>query len=98
MCCPQNEAQKLLRHCTEHQPNYERFRKNAPLWEALETLAAAAVSPEQKSHESSETIDPQLLDAAMALFHGKMSAVDSLSIPLRALGRKRLGAYPSKKP
>lgn len=87
-----NDAQALLRHCTEHQPNSGDFREDARLREALETLAAAindAMYPEQKSHESSETIDPQLLDAAMALFCDQNSAVDWLSKPLLALGKKR---------
>ena len=92
-----NDAQALLRHCTGHQPNSGDFRENARLGEALETVAAAindAMSPEQKSHESSETIDPQVLDAARALFGDKESAVDWLSKPLRALGEKRLRDVP----
>jgi hypothetical protein len=91
-----NDAQALLRHCTEHQPNCGDFRENARLREALETLAAAiddAMSPE-KSYESSETIDPQLLHAAMVLFSHKESAVDWLSKPLQALGGKRLMDVP----
>ncbi|MGX1126548.1 hypothetical protein [Pseudomonas sp. HLS-6 TE3448] len=50
-----NDAQALLHHCTEHQPNCGDFRENARLREALETLAAAikeAVSPEHRSAES----------------------------------------------
>ena len=87
-----NDAQALLRHCTEHKPNSEDFRENARLREALETLAEAinnAMSPSKDGPESSETIDPRLLDAAMAIFGDKKSAVDWLSKPLRALGAKR---------
>lgn len=36
-----NDAQALLRHYTEHQPNCGDFRENARLRAALETLAAA---------------------------------------------------------
>lgn len=91
------DAQALLRHCTEHQPNSGDFRENARLREALETLAAAindAMSPEQQSHELSETIAPQLLDAARAFFGDKTSAADWLSKPLRELGEKRLRDVP----
>ncbi|WJM52566.1 DUF2384 domain-containing protein [Pseudomonas asiatica] len=87
-----NDAQALLHHCTEHQPGSEDFRENARLREALETLAEAindAMIPREESPESSETIDPRLLDAAMAIFGDKKSAVDWLSKPLRALGAKR---------
>lgn len=87
-----NDAQALLHHCTDHQPNSEDFRDNARLREALEILATAindAMSPRKEYPESSETIDPQLLDAAMALFGDEKSAVDWLSKPLRALGEKR---------
>lgn len=87
-----NDAEALLRHCTKHQPDFEDFRENARLREALETLAAAindAMSPAQESLDSLEMIDPYLLDAAMALFGDKTSAVDWLSKPLRALGEKR---------
>ncbi|WP_238739539.1 MULTISPECIES: antitoxin Xre/MbcA/ParS toxin-binding domain-containing protein [Pseudomonas] len=87
-----NDAQALLHHCAEHQPSSEDFRENARLREALETLAEAindAMSPREASPESSETIDPRVLDAAMALFGDEKSAVDWLSKPLRALGSKR---------
>lgn len=87
-----NDAQALLNHCTEHQPNSEDFRENARLREALETLATAindAMSPRKERYESSETIDPRVLHAAMALFGDKKSAVEWLSKPLRALGEKR---------
>lgn len=87
-----NDAQALLYHCTEHRPNSGDFRENARLREALETLAAAindAMNPEQQTHESSGTIDPQLLAAAMALFSNKESAQNWLSEPLRALDEKR---------
>ncbi|EXF94038.1 hypothetical protein HK44_010480 [Pseudomonas fluorescens HK44] len=87
-----NDAQALLHHCTEHQPSSEDFRENARLREALETLAEAindVMSPREESPKSSETIDPQLLDAAMAIFGDKKSAVDWLSKPLRTLGAKR---------
>ncbi|MFS2161125.1 antitoxin Xre/MbcA/ParS toxin-binding domain-containing protein [Pseudomonas sp. Pseusp122] len=87
-----NDAQSLLRHCTDHQPNSGDFRDDARLKEALEILATAindAMSPSKEYPESSETIDPQVLDAAMALFGDKKCAVDWLSKPLRALGEKR---------
>lgn len=87
-----NDAQALLHHCTEHQPSSDDFRENARLREALETLAEAindAMSPKEDRPESSEAIDPRLLDAAMAIFGDKKSAVDWLSKPLRALGAKR---------
>ncbi|WP_265534513.1 antitoxin Xre/MbcA/ParS toxin-binding domain-containing protein [Pseudomonas saponiphila] len=87
-----NDVQALLHHCTEYQPSSEDFRENARLREALETLAEAindAINPSEESPESSETIDPRLLDAAMAIFGDKKSAVDWLSKPLRALGAKR---------
>lgn len=87
-----NDAQALLRHCAEHQPDLGDFRENARLREALETLAAAiddAMSPAQESLHSLEMIDPDLLETAMALFGDKRSAVDWLSKPLRALGEKR---------
>ncbi|NBF08170.1 MbcA/ParS/Xre antitoxin family protein [Pseudomonas sp. Fl4BN1] len=87
-----NDAQALLHHCTEHQPSSEDFREDARLREALETLAEAindAMSPSEESPKSSETIDPRVLDAAMAIFGDKKSAVDWLSKPQRALGAKR---------
>ena len=87
-----NDAQALLHHCKEHQPSSGDFRENARLGEALEVLAEAindAMSPREESPESSESIDPRLLDAAMAIFGDKKSAVDWLSKPLRALGAKR---------
>lgn len=87
-----NDAQALLHHCTEHKPNSEDFRENSRLRGALETLAEAindAMSPMEASPESSETIDPQVLDAAVAIFGDKKSAVDWLSKPLRALDAKR---------
>jgi hypothetical protein len=87
-----NDAQALLHHCGEHQPSSDDFRENARLREALDTLAEAindAMSPRGESSESSEAIDPRLLDAAMAIFGDKKSAVDWLSKPLRALGAKR---------
>lgn len=87
-----NDAQALLHHCKEHQPSSDDFRENARLREALETLAEAindAMSPSEESPESSEAIDPRLLDAAVAIFGDKKSAVDWLSKPLRVLGAKR---------
>lgn len=87
-----NDAQALLRHCTEHQPNCGDFQENARLREALETLAAAiydAMSEKPEYAESLATIDPQLLDAAMNLLGNKVNAVDCLSKPLQALGEKR---------
>ena len=87
-----NDAQALLHHCKEHQPSSDDFRENARLREALKTLAEAindAMSPRGESLESSEAIDPRLLDSAMAIFGDKKSAVDWLSKPLRALGAKR---------
>ena len=87
-----NDAQALLHHCTEHQPSSDDFRENTRLREALETLAEAindAMSSREESPESSETIDSRLLDAAMAIFGDKKSAVEWLSKPLRALGAKR---------
>lgn len=87
-----NDAQALLHHCTEHQPNSEDFRDDARLREDLEILATPindAMSPRKEYPESSETIDPEVLDAAMALFGDKKSAVDWLSKPMRALGEKR---------
>lgn len=86
-----NDAQALLRHCTEHQPDCGDFRENARLREALETLADAldeAMSPNHESGESSKTIDPQLLAAAEALFGDNTDAMNWLSRPLRALGHK----------
>ncbi|MBI6768640.1 MULTISPECIES: antitoxin Xre/MbcA/ParS toxin-binding domain-containing protein [Pseudomonas syringae group] len=87
-----NDAQALLHHCTEHLPSSNDFRENARLKEALETLAEAindAMSQKEASHESSETTDPRVLDAAMAIFGEKKSAVVWLSTPLKALGGKR---------
>lgn len=92
-----NDAQALLRHCNEHQPNSRDFRENAHLREALETLVAAiddSMSAKPENAESSATIDPQLLDAATNLFGNKVNAVDWLSKPLRALGEKRPGDIP----
>jgi hypothetical protein len=87
-----NDAQALLHHCEEHQASSDDFRENARLREALETLAEAisdAMNPSKDSTESSEAIDPRVLDAAMALFGDEKSAVDWLSKPSRALGAKR---------
>ncbi|MCF5691577.1 DUF2384 domain-containing protein [Pseudomonas sp. PA-1-2A] len=86
-----NDAETLLRHCTEHQPNSEDFRENARLKEALQTLAEAlhdAMRPDSECIESSETVDPQLLEAAVRLFGDRASAVSWLSRPLGALGQK----------
>lgn len=86
-----NDAQALLRHCTEHQPNSEDFREDARLREGLETLAEAlddAMRSDQQRVECYETIDPLLLEAAVKLFGDNASAVSWLSRPLRALGQK----------
>ncbi|KWU48656.1 antitoxin Xre/MbcA/ParS toxin-binding domain-containing protein [Pseudomonas palleroniana] len=86
-----NDAETLLRHCTEHQPNTEDFRENARLKEALQTLAEAlhdAMRPAPHRAESSETIEPQLLKAAVRLFGDSASAMSWLSRPLAALGQK----------
>lgn len=86
-----NDAQALLRHCSEYQPNSGDFRENARLKDALESLAEAlseAMSPYPERVESSEMIDPQLMDAAVKLFGDKASALSWLSRPLRALGNK----------
>lgn len=86
-----NHAETLLRHCSEHQPNTEDFRENARLKEALQTLAEAlqdAMRLDPHRAESSETIDPQLLEAAVRLFGDSASAVSWLSTPLGALGQK----------
>lgn len=86
-----NDAETLLRHCNEHQPNSEDSRENARLKEALQTLAEAlhdAMRPAPERIKSSETIDPQLLEAAVRLFGDSASAVSWLSRPLRALGQK----------
>ena len=87
-----NDAQALLHHCNDHQPSSEDFRENARLRETFETLAKAindAMSPPKESPDSSGTIGPQLLDAAMAFSGDRQSPVDWLLKPLRALGAKR---------
>jgi hypothetical protein len=83
-----NDAQALLHHCKEHQPNSQDYRENASLREALEAIDDA-MCPKEESPESLGTIDPRLLEAAMAIFGDKKSAVDWLSKPLRALGARR---------
>ncbi|MBC3302260.1 DUF2384 domain-containing protein [Pseudomonas sp. SWRI18] len=86
-----NDADALLRHCTAHEPDTGDFRENARIREALEALAAAledAMGPNHGSIESPETIDPQLLDAALRLFGDKAKAMSWLCTPLRALGQK----------
>lgn len=86
-----NDAQALLRHCTDYQPDSGDFRENARLREALETLIAAlgdAMNTNLGSIDSSETIDPQFLDAALRLFGDKERAIEWLSRPLPALGQK----------
>lgn len=86
-----NDAEALLRHCAGHEPDTGDFRENARIREALETLAAAledAMGPNHGSLESPETIDPQLLDAALSLFGDKAKAMNWLCTPLRALGQK----------
>ncbi|MGU9842387.1 antitoxin Xre/MbcA/ParS toxin-binding domain-containing protein [Pseudomonas fluorescens] len=86
-----NDAEALLHHCAGHEPDTGDFRENARIREALETLAVAledAMSPAHGSGESPETIDPQLLDAALGLFGDKAKAMSWLCTPLRALGQK----------
>lgn len=86
-----NDAEALLRHCAGHEPDSTDFRENARIREALETLAVAledAMRPKQAALEPSETIDPELLDAAMGLFGDKAKAMSWLCTPLRALGQK----------
>ncbi|XKU41425.1 antitoxin Xre/MbcA/ParS toxin-binding domain-containing protein [Pseudomonas [fluorescens] ATCC 17400] len=46
------------------------------------------MGPNHGSIESPETIDPQLLDAALRLFGDKAKATSWLCTPLRALGQK----------
>lgn len=45
-----NDAETLLRHCTDHQPNSEDFRENARLKEALQTLAEALQNAMHPDH------------------------------------------------
>lgn len=95
-----NDAQALLRHCTDYQPDSGDFRENVRLREALETLTAAlgdAMSTNHGSTDSSETIDPQLLSAALRLFGDKERAIEWLSSPLRALGQKSPKDVPIEK-
>jgi hypothetical protein len=66
-----NEAEALLRHCSEHQPGTDDFRENARLREALQALAAAINDPMRPEHAapvSNQSIEPQLLEAAIELF------------------------------
>ncbi|WP_010212549.1 antitoxin Xre/MbcA/ParS toxin-binding domain-containing protein [Pseudomonas sp. R81] len=94
-----NDAETLLRHCTEHQPDSEDFRENARLKETLQTLAEAlhdAMRPDPQRAESSEMIDPQLLEATVKLFGDSASAVSWLSRPLGALGQKRPRDVPTE--
>ncbi|THF34456.1 DUF2384 domain-containing protein [Pseudomonas atacamensis] len=86
-----NDAQALLHHCNEYQPNSGDLREDARLKESLETLVAAlgdAISTSHERVDSRETIDPQLLDAALRLFGDKERASEWLSRPMRALGYK----------
>ncbi len=86
-----NDAEALLRHCAGHEPDSTDFRENARIREALETLAVAledAMRPKQAALEPPETIDPELLDAAMGLFGDKAKAMSWLCTPQRALGQK----------
>ncbi|HAL69153.1 MAG TPA: hypothetical protein DCP84_15970 [Pseudomonas sp.] len=65
-----NDAEALMHHCADHQPDTGDFRENARLAEALQALASAindAMSPEPACGESTTTIDPQLLRAVIAL-------------------------------
>ncbi|CRM19923.1 putative toxin-antitoxin system antitoxin component [Pseudomonas sp. 24 E 13] len=94
-----NDAQALLHHCSEHQPNSGDFRENTRLKEALEALAEAlgeAMDSKNEGVESSEMIDPQLLDAAVKLFGDKASALSWLSRPLQALGNKNAMDVPTE--
>lgn len=87
-----NDAEALMHHCADHQPDTGDFRENARLTEALQALASAindAMKPERCCEESKTTIDPQLLGAALALFGDKAIAVQWLSKPVRALDNKR---------
>lgn len=86
-----NDAEALMRHCAGHEPNSRDFRENARIREALETLGVAledAMSPKQEALEPSETIDPELLGAAMGLFGDKAKAMNWLCTPLQVLGKK----------
>lgn len=83
-----NDAQALLRHCTEHQPISQDAREDARLGDALETLAAAIEDAMNSGRASPElqAIDPQLINAAIALFGNQATAIKWLSQPLKALG------------
>ncbi|MDH0302277.1 MULTISPECIES: antitoxin Xre/MbcA/ParS toxin-binding domain-containing protein [unclassified Pseudomonas] len=87
-----NDAEALLRHCKEHQPNSDDFREDARVREALETLETAldnAMRSSLGNGELKEAIAPRLLDAAAELFGDQNLAIDWLSRPLRVLGQKR---------
>ncbi|KPX24465.1 hypothetical protein ALQ08_01184 [Pseudomonas syringae pv. delphinii] len=87
-----NDAQALLRHCSDHQPDSDDFRENARLREALEDLASAinnAMSHTRSGETSTVVIEPLLLAAAVAVFGDEAIAVLWLSKPLNVLGNKR---------
>ncbi|MBV4540084.1 antitoxin Xre/MbcA/ParS toxin-binding domain-containing protein [Pseudomonas vlassakiae] len=87
-----NDAEALLRHCKEHQPNSDDFREDARVREALETLETAldnAMRSSPGNGESKEAIAPRLLEAAAELFGDEALAINWLSLPLRILGQKR---------
>ncbi|CAK9890076.1 antitoxin Xre/MbcA/ParS toxin-binding domain-containing protein [Pseudomonas fluorescens] len=69
------------------------LRYAASVWSRLGASQVAAINdgmtPTHESPESTETIDPQLLEAAIAVFGDKKSALNWLPKPLRTLGTKR---------
>ncbi|WAH60650.1 MbcA/ParS/Xre antitoxin family protein [Pseudomonas silvicola] len=84
-----NDAESLLRHCVDHQPNSGDFREDARLSEALLTLSTAikdSMSAMPSGGEPMPVINPELLEAATKLFGDKELAIGWLSKPLRALG------------
>lgn len=83
-----NDAEALLRHCSEHRPNCGDFREDARLSEAMETLAIA-IKDAMNPMEAEEALDHQLLDAAIRLFGAKSTAIEWLSKPMPALGLQR---------
>ncbi len=87
-----NDAESLLRHCSDCQPGSGDPREDSRLADALEALTFAieeAMRRAFSSDRSMEMIDQKLLEAAVGLFQDKALAVGWLSRPLRALGGKR---------
>ncbi|CRM19353.1 antitoxin Xre/MbcA/ParS toxin-binding domain-containing protein [Pseudomonas sp. 35 E 8] len=83
-----NDAESLLRHCNVYQPTSDDCREDSRLRDALEALASA-IKEAMNTRQSMETLDPNVLEAATALFGDTGLAIDWLAKPMQALSGRR---------